>query len=263
MKLYLDLIFFLNFGFDFLLLYAVKKILKRPTKLYRLILSSLFGGVSIFVLFLPMNTITLFLFKVVLSILMVLIAFSFKNLRFFIKNIGYLYLVSIVMGGALYFINVQFSYKQEGILFYHNGMSINVFILLMITPLILYTYSKEMRTYKAKYSTLYEMEVILKNHQKLKLTAFLDTGNRLRDPYLRRPIIIINDILKVKEENYILVPFRTIGGQDYLKCFEVDCVKINGATIKKVLLGISKEKVKMEGVDCIIGTNLLEEEAYA
>lgn len=167
------------------------------------------------------------------------------------------------MGGALYFINVQFSYKQEGILFYHNGMSINVFILLMITPLILYTYSKEMRTYKAKYSTLYEMEVILKNHQKLKLTAFLDTGNRLRDPYLRRPIIIINDILKVKEENYILVPFRTIGGQDYLKCFEVDCVKINGATIKKVLLGISKEKVKMEGVDCIIGTNLLEEEAYA
>lgn len=79
------------------------------------------------------------------------------------------------MGGALYFINVQFSYKQEGILFYHNGFSINVFILLMITPFILYTYGKEMKSYKTKYTDLYEIEIVLKNGQILKKTPIFFT----------------------------------------------------------------------------------------
>ncbi len=257
MKLYLDLIFFLNFGFDFFLLYAVRKILKRTVKFYRLLLASLFGGLSIFTLFLPLTTFTLFLLKVALSILMVLIAFSYRNRRYFIKNMAYLYLVSIVMGGALYFINVQFSYKQEGILFYHNGFSINVFILLMITPFILYTYSKEMKSYKTKYTDLYEIEIVLKNGQILKKTAFLDTGNRLTDS-LDRPIIIMNALEKVLEENYILIPFRTIENSANLKCFEVEKIKINGEEKRKILLGISPTPIQMEGVDCIIGKKVLE-----
>lgn len=169
----------------------------------------------------------------------------------------YLYLVSIVMGGALYFLNVQFSYKQEGILFYHNGLSINVFILLMIAPFILYTYSKEMKSYKTKYNELYEVEVTLKDKQILKLTAFLDTGNRLTDS-LNRPIIVINEMDKVKEDNYVLVPFRTIESTAYLKCIEVEKVKINGEERKKILLGISPNRIQMEGVDCIIGMKVLE-----
>lgn len=170
---------------------------------------------------------------------------------------AYLYLVSIVMGGALYFINVQFSYKQEGILFYHNGFSINVFILLMITPFILYTYSKEMKSYKTKYTDLYEIEIVLKNGQILKKTAFLDTGNRLTDS-LDRPIIIMNALEKVLEENYILIPFRTIENSANLKCFEVEKIKINGEEKRKILLGISPTPIQMEGVDCIIGKKVLE-----
>lgn len=258
MKLYIDLIFFLNFGFDFCLLYAVRKILKRNVKLYRLLLAAFFGGGSVFVLFLPMNTFFLFLFKIALSIGMVLLAFSFKTLRYFFKNMCYLYLVSIVLGGALYFLNVQLSYKQEGILFYHNGLSINVILLLMITPFILYTYSKEMKAYKAKYSELYELEIFLKNKQELKLTAFLDTGNRLKDPYLHRPVIIVDEKIQVKGDKEVLVPFHTIGHTSYLHCFEVEKVKINGEEKRKVLLGVSPKRILMEGVDCIIGTNLLE-----
>jgi stage II sporulation protein GA (sporulation sigma-E factor processing peptidase) len=221
-------------------------------------MSAIFGATSIFALFLKMNNITLFIFKLIISIGMILIAFPSKNIRYFIKNILYLYLVSIVLGGALYFINIQFSYKQEGIIFYHNKMSINIIILLMISPFILYNYIKEMKKYKLKYNELYELEVILKNNQKLNLTAFLDTGNRLTDPYLNRPIIIINDI-DIKYDDMILVPFNTILNTSYLKCFEVEKVKIKGyLEIKKVLLGISPKEIKMEGVDCIIGSNILE-----
>jgi len=256
MKIYLDVIFLINFGFDFLLLFSVRKILRRNVKFKRLILASLIGALSIFLLFIKINNITLFLFKLVISILMILIAFSFRNLKYTLKNLLYLYILSIVLGGALYFINCSFSYKQEGIIFYHNGLSINIIILIMISPFILYTYIKESKNLKMKYNQLYEMNVTLKNKKNISLTAFLDTGNSLKDPFLKRPIIVTNEI--DISGNYILVPFSTILNESFLKCYEVEKVYIKGlGEVKNVLLGISPKPIKMEGVDCIIGTNVL------
>ena len=143
MKLYLDLIFFLNFSFDFILLYTVKKILRRNTKIKRLVLAAFIGALSIFLLFLKTNNFILFLFKIFISIIMIIISFSYKDIHYTFKNLIYLYIVSIVLGGSLYFLNCSFSYKNEGIIFYHNGLSINVIVLFMIAPFILYTYIKE------------------------------------------------------------------------------------------------------------------------
>lgn len=256
MKLYLDLLFFLNFSFDFILLYTVKKILRRNVKMKRLILAAFIGAISIFLLFIKIDNITLLILKFFISIIMTLIAFSFRNMKYTLKNITYLYIVSIVLGGALYFLNCSFSYKKEGIVFYHNGLSINAIVLIMISPFILYTYIKESKNLKLKYNQLYEMEVTLKNKKSITLTAFLDTGNSLKDPFLKRPIIVTNEI-DIKG-NYILVPFSTILNEAYLKCYEVEKVYIKGlGEVKNVLIGISPKPIKMEGVDCIIGTNVL------
>lgn len=256
MKIYLDIILLINFSFDFLLLYSVKRILRRNINLKRILLASLIGALSIFLLFIKINNITLFILKILISILMVLIAFSFRNLKYTLKNLMYLYIVSIILGGGLYFLNCSFSYKNEGIIFYHNGFSINIVVLIIIAPFILYTYIKESKNLKIKYNQLYEMEITLKNKKNINLTAFLDTGNSLKDPFLKRPIIVTNEIDITG--NYILVPFSTILNESYLKCYEVEKVYIKGlGEIRNVLLGISPRPIKMEGVDCIIGTNIL------
>jgi len=256
MKIYLDVIFLINFCFDFILLYTVKILLRRNVKINKIILSSIIGATSIFILFVDINNVTLFILKFIISIIMVLIAFSFRSVKYTLKNILYLYIVSILLGGALYFVNCTFSYKQEGLVFYHNGLSINVVVLIIISPFILYTYIKESKNLKIKYNQLYEIEVTLKNKKNINLTAFLDTGNSLKDPYLKRPIIVTNEI-DIKE-NYILVPFSTILNESYLKCYEVEKINIKGlGEVKNILLGISPKPIKMEGVDCIIGTNVL------
>ena len=256
MKLYLDLIFFLNFSFDFILLYTVKKILRRNTKIKRLVLAAFIGALSIFLLFLKTNNFILFLFKIFISIIMIIISFSYKDIHYTFKNLIYLYIVSIVLGGSLYFLNCSFSYKNEGIIFYHNGLSINVIVLFMISPFILYTYIKESKSLKTKYNQLYELKITLKNKKDIHLTAFLDTGNTLKDPFLKRPIIITNKI-DIKG-NYILVPFYTILNESYLKCYEIEKAYIKGiGEVKNVLLGISPKPIVMEGVDCIIGPNIL------
>ena len=44
MKIYVDVIFFLNFSFDFLLLITVKLLLKINVKLYRVLIASFIGA---------------------------------------------------------------------------------------------------------------------------------------------------------------------------------------------------------------------------
>lgn len=262
MKLYLDLIFMLNFLFDLLLLLLVGIILKRNSKLSRLLLGALVGSTSLFILFININARQLFIYKILISVLMVIITFGYKDLKYTGRNLFYLYLNSIVLGGFLYLLNIQFSYKQTGLIFYHHGLSINWLFLLVFSPLILYIYYKQLLTLKNNLANYYLVDIYFKDGSKKKLSAFLDTGNQLIDPYLRRPIILVNkkEINKSKLlEDYLLVPYDTLNSQGLLKCIIPAKVNIWGIGERKhVLIGVVEQKIKMDGIDCILHTKLLE-----
>ena len=95
MKIYLDLVLILNFVYDLLLLMCVDVTLKRFTKFYRLIISALAGALSLIILFLPFNKYVLFLFKVLVSLFMIIIAFGYKNIKYFFTNIWNIYSIHI------------------------------------------------------------------------------------------------------------------------------------------------------------------------
>ena len=260
MKIYLDLIFLLNFSFDFILLLTVSIILRRNVKIIRLILGSIIGGLSTFLLFLDINNIELFLYKLFISIVMLLITFKYKNIKYTLKNMEYLYITSIILGGFLYLLNLEFSYKNEGIIFYHNGLSINFIFLIILSPIILYLYIKQVKELKNNYSYYHKLNIYYKD-KIIKINSYLDTGNKLKDPYLNRPIIIINNKLIEDKylDDYILVPMDTINSHSMLKCIKVDKIEIDGKELKKnVLIGLSPKKIKMEGIDSIIGKSILE-----
>mgnify|MGYP001206776659 CR=1 FL=1 len=125
MKIYLDLVLVLNFIFDLIILITVSYVLKRNVKSINFILGGLLGSLTTLFLFIDINSIELFFFKLVISILMTIITFSYRNIRYTLKNLSYLYIVSIILGGFLYFLNITFSYKHDGLIFYNNGLSIN------------------------------------------------------------------------------------------------------------------------------------------
>ena len=81
MKIYLDLVFFLNFGFDFLLLLTLKIILKKNTSFLRILLGAFIGALSIIFLFLPLNSFTLFLFKLLISLIMIRISHRYDGVK--------------------------------------------------------------------------------------------------------------------------------------------------------------------------------------
>lgn len=256
MKLYLDVIFFLNFGFDFLLLSTVSIVLKRNVKFIKIILGGVIGGLSIFILFFKINSVQLFLLKFIISLIMVIVTFSYKNFQYTIKNIEYLYMVSIVLGGFLYLINNEFSYKNDGLVFYHNGLSINFIVLIILSPFILYTYIKQLKRNKNYYQYCYKVKICI-DGKEYNLNGFLDTGNKLVDPYFKKPIIVLNKGVIETKANCILVPINTVNKTDFISCFKADKIEVENKVVNAII-GISNEKFEMEGIDVLLQTRILE-----
>ena len=122
MTIYVDAVLLLNFLIDLMLLVTVKVTLKRNVKFYKLVISALIGSLSVLLLFVKLTSFTLFLIKVGISIIMSLIAFKYVSLKYTINNLIYLYMTSTILGGFLYMLNVEFSHKQEGLIFINNGL---------------------------------------------------------------------------------------------------------------------------------------------
>lgn len=261
MKIYVDLIILLNFFLDFILLLSVSLILKRNVPIKRLLLASLIGSISVIALFIDISPLTLFLLKFIMAVLMVITSFSYKDIKYTINNLFYLYLVSIVLGGFLYYLNSELSYKKTGLIFFHT-ISINWIIVIVCTPIVVFLYVTRLKKLKEEYSKKYLVTITFLNEKKLDITGFLDTGNNLYDPYKKRPIIMINkDLLRGYNPNIILVPCTTVNKESLIKCFRIKKLVINGKEVKKdVLVGISDNKFGIEGVDLLLHKKIIKEE---
>ncbi|MDD6879182.1 MAG: sigma-E processing peptidase SpoIIGA [bacterium] len=244
MRIYIDLVFLLNLIFDFLLLLSVSLILKRNVRIYRIIIGSLFGSLSTFLIFYNISSLKLFFIKVIISILMILITFSYKGFKYFINNVIYLYLCSIVLGGGLYLID--------------NNIKLDILLIIIGGPLILYFYINQSKKLKYNYSNYYNALLIYKN-KTYRFTAFLDTGNKLKDQYKKRPIILVNtDKIDFSYEESLLVPYKTASGTGIIKCLTVDKIIINDEIIiNKPLIGKMENKFGLEGIDMILNNETL------
>lgn len=255
MKIYLDLVFLLNFFFDFILLYGTSKILKNVVRLRRLILGSLVASTSVFLLFIELNSFSLFFLKFIISIFIILVTFGTRN---FTKNIGYFYLVSIILGGSLYLLNISFNYKNKGILFINNGLSINLILMIIVSPIIIFSYVKETIIYKNTYGNIYEV-VIKINDQKYRLKGMIDTGNQLIDPYKKRCVILVNNNINLISNEFLFVPYKALNTEGIIKCYKPNSVVINGKEFKNCLVGVSKDKFSLNDIDCILPNKFKED----
>lgn len=187
-------------------------------------------------------------------------SFGYKNIKYTLKNIIYLYLSSIILGGGLYLINIEFSYNNKGIIFYNNGLSINFIILVILSPIIIYIYTKECKNMKNNYSNYHNVKIKVKDKQ-IECIGYIDTGNKLKDPYKKRPIILINNQNFIKEDyKKIMVPAQTIIGTKLIECIKIDELKIDDKIInKEILLGLINKKIKIDGIECLLQNNIMEE----
>lgn len=262
MKIYLDLEFILNFCYDLLLLMTVDIALKRYASIIRLIIASVIGGLSIFLLFIPIDDFLLFMLKILVSIIMLIISFSFKNIKYFFTNILYLYMSSVVLGGFLYMLNIQFSYKREGLIFYFDGLSINYILLLILAPIILYLYIKEHKLIKSTINYTYLVTISFLNGKEITIPGFLDSGNKLKDPITGKYVIILSKKILVpyiNNKSPILVPYKALNKRGILKCYKINYIKVNNQIFKNYLVGLSDDNFLVNGTDVLLNYKLMED----
>ena len=245
MRIYIDLFFLFNTIMDIIIITSVSILLKRNTTYKRILISSLLGGISSLMLFTSINRLLL---ELITIILMITIAFKYKNIRYFLTNILYTYILSILLGGLIYLFNSKVTLN----------IYLNYLVIIVLSIEVMTLYIKENKKIKNTYNNYYKVDIYFKDKEKISLIGFLDTGNNLYDPYKKRPIILVDKKYQ-KEDKFILVPYHTINGEGLLKCIKPEKVYIEKIGYKtNLLVAFSSSPSTINGVEVILHKELMK-----
>ena len=252
MKIYLDILFMINFTYDFLILNAVNIVLRRSIKIKRILFGSFIGSISFFTLFVPLlNNIFITL---LLSLLMLLTTFGYKDIKYLLNNIIYFYMISVIFGGFLYLINIKLNNFYTPLDIYNMKIIINLIGIIFISPIIyifyIYTYKNNLLNHQNYYNLKCSIDDIIYD-----VNAFYDSGNLVKDPYKGRPVILINKkIIKsdIKNKSPIYVPCCMINNKILIECYKPSILIINNHIINNCLIGLWENNNFYDGIDAII-----------
>lgn len=188
------------------------------------------------------------LLELITIILMITIAFKYKNIRYFLTNILYTYILSILLGGLIYLFNSKVTLN----------IYLNYLVIIVLSIEVMILYIKESKKIKNTYNNYYKVDIYFKDKEKISLIGFLDTGNNLYDPYKKRPIILVDKKYQ-KEDKFILVPYHTINGEGLLKCIKPEKVYIEKIGYKtNLLVAFSSSSSTINGVEVLLHKDLMK-----
>lgn len=241
MKIYIELVFIVNFLLDFIILYGTKRLLKLNKSNKRLLLASIIGSLSTIIVFLKITNIILIILKILLSFILIIVSFGKNNI--FI-NTFYFYLISIIVGGTIYLFDLN------------KSLYFNYLILIILSPIIIYLLIKELNKHRLNINDKYLVEITI-SKKKYKLEGFIDTGNRLSSPIKKEPVILVN--LKINYNKVIYIPYKALNTEGIIPCIKPDKIMINNKQIKNYLVGLATDKFTIDNVNCILPNKLKED----
>lgn len=297
MTIYLDVVLIENLCMNYIILFATGYLLKIKMNHIRLILSAILGGIYSILAYMEILEIySNFALKIILSIVMVYLAYHAKNIKQLAKQIVFFYLTSFIFGGCafalLYFIKPQEILIRNGT--YIGTYPLKVAILGGIVGFTITVIAFHFVKKKISKKDMYCNITIYFEEKNVTATALLDTGNMLKDPITSMPVIVVekeilknilpeiilNNLNKIiggdvpkevyEDENlqYItkfrVIPFSSIGkANGMLLGFKANKVEIkdeeNIETINNVIVGIYENKLsKKNQYSALIGLDLLE-----
>ena len=249
---YIDFLVIQDLIYNYMILLSVGTLLTRITNIKKIFLSSVIGTIPLIFLFLKISNLLNLLISFLFSIIISIISFSYKDILYTMKNIFYMYMSGIFIAGFIYLINTNLLPNIDNYL-------LNVIILIFSSPIITIIYIKSIKKIKNNYSNYYKVDIYFNSTEKITVTAFLDTGNKLIDPYKHRPIILIKKtLITIKNKKILLVPYNTVNNSDLLKCIVPEKIYIDKVGFRKNFLVGLMDEVNIEGVDCILNQKLLE-----
>ncbi len=279
--------FLLNGLFDFLLLWLTSAIRKQRTNHWRLLIAAIIGGayatLHLWAQFQPIYSLPM---KLVISFVMIWISFGFVHPLSYLRNLGVFYFVCFVTGGAMMAIHFFLTGESQtaGVFLTVTsngwGSPVSWGVIILGFPLV-WLYAKisfgSLEQQRQMDSFLLPVRIQVEGSY-LECMGLVDTGNQLRDPITRAPVMMVElDQLESKippaltemikksdwEQGWTklppewmvkvkLVPYRGAGRQmDMMVTFKPDQVEIwyedGWNNVGKVLIGLDVGTLSSDG----------------
>ncbi|TCP70421.1 sigma-E processing peptidase SpoIIGA [Baia soyae] len=288
MTVYADVVFLLNGCIDLLLLWLTSGIRKQRFTWWRLWCAAIMGGVyatlQLWPDFIPAYSLPA---KLLVSLLMIWCAFGYHHPYAYLRNLGVFYLVCFVTGGAMMALHYFITGTSDiggGILFTEspNGWGSPVsWVFLMIGFPLVWGYTKISFGSIQERSEFHQFLVpvrITLDGIKVDCTGLVDTGNQLRDPITRSPVMMVEmeqlqDFLPQEVFSMVrakdwekgwteippewmikirIIPYRVAGSDhEMMIAFKPDSVEIwkedEWNNVGKVLIGIDVGRISSDG----------------
>lgn len=276
MTIYIDVVLIENLIMNYIILLATGMILKIKIKHIRLIIGSLLGAIYTIIGYIGILEIySSFILKIILSIMIVYIAYYPQSLKKMWKELLFFYLTSSVFGGVAF--SLIYIVKPQEIIM-KNGLFLGTYPLktvilgAIVAFVIIITSFKIIKNKISKKDLICEITVEIEN-RKITTKALIDTGNMLKEPITNTPVVVIEhtllydvipkeilnhleeiiggDFEKIPEDiknKYVsklkLIPYSSLGKQNGM---------LLGIKAKKLTIVKGEEKDKVEKENIILG----------
>ena len=295
MTIYIDVVFLENLVMNSIILIASGIILKKKLKWIRILLASSLGAIYTIIGYISVLQIySNLVLKVILSILIIYIAFNPQTVKQLWKDVLIFYLTSFVFGGVAF--ALIYVLKPQDILM-KNGLFLGtyplktVLLAAIVAFIVIIAAFAIVKTKFSKKDMFCDVEVEL-NNKKIRTRAMIDTGNLLKEPITNTPVIVLEhtllyecvpkeildnlesilggELVKIPEEirnEYIsrlkLIPFASLGKQNgMLVGIKADSLRVvqdeQDKESKNVIVGIYNKSLTKRGeYRALIGIDLL------
>lgn len=193
-----------------------------------------------------------------IAAIMVKICAGKCNIKKWIRDTFIMYAIAAILGGGghMLFYYTSTGYFIQTVIISNHSLTLSL-LAGSILIIAIENYINVKKIYEQK---MYRVMLVIKG-QKITVRAFYDTGNVLRDPFILKPVHIVEEkslepILKEIEDytqvKMHIVPFSSMGCEngilnvitaDSMYIYEGERVKI----IEKPLIGLTKQQLSQDG----------------
>lgn len=198
MTIYVDVVLIENLLMNYIILFATGVILKIKINHIRLVLASLVGAIYTIIAYISnLRIYSNFFLKLILSVVIIYIAFNPKSVKKLCKFTLIFYLTSFVFGGAafalIYIVKPQEILRNNGLVL--NSNSLKVIFISAIVAFMIITIGFKVVKNKISAKDMYCDIKIKLNHKEIETKAMIDTGNFLKEPITNTPVIVVEHTL--------------------------------------------------------------------
>lgn len=284
MTIYIDIVIIENLIMNYIILCATGIVSKNKIRHLRLIMASLLGAIYSVVAYMKILEIySNIILKILLSVIIVYIAYNPQTVKKLWKILVMFYLVSFVFGGVAF--SLIYIIKPQDIIM-KNGLFLGTYPLKTIILGAIVAFAIiiiAVKIIRKKFTTkdmICDIEIML-NNKKINTKALIDTGNMLKEPITNTPVVVVEKILLYKcipkeilnninqiiggdlekipqqiQSQYIsklkLIPFSSLGKQNgMLLGIKVQQIKIikesEEITKENIIVGIYQQSLTKNG----------------